>query len=410
MIKFDTANVEFEFYQLKNVTTALGGSILVVDGEDKTGKPTYKRIPTPMAVARAFIKKTDNTTKYLKPTWICAVKYESRIVALERHPLSSLGELYSEGVFDEHRRWTPDCENNFRDLVAPAVDRGDRVWYFDGRYVFSFENGNMDAVIHAGTFLTESGAFRKVTATALDMQELSNTGKLSPKDRSCLAFVTSTGKYVVSAPIWKNLSEIGTTQIKKSGARDTDDVEDEEVDADITTHLAAFPFNEIDKNLSVNLNFALKAGGDIGRIFGYEKVEPLQLARLMVELHTVNLPSVAPHIKQTFDIGMKFTHATAWLLGLMNSNLSLDNYVAMGQLLKYLTKKGIFRSNVFDADRVFKEGQSIEAVPVKKLDELIANKENTMSIQMMMMMARRDAKARIDGDLHAVGGLVNEFD
>lgn len=171
-------------------------------------------------------------------------------------------------------------------------------------------------------------------------------------------------------------------------------------------------FDMIDESLAVNLNFALKAGQEIGKKFGYEFVEPLQLPRLMIELHTVNLPNVPAEVKATYDIGLKFTHAMAWLLGMSRKTKEddLETYIMMRSLMKYLTKRGIFRSNVFNAERVFKDGQTVKDVPQLAMDQLMKDQDFTkMSLSAILQQAREGQKRRKKGnDIHNVGGMMTE--
>jgi hypothetical protein len=88
------------------------------------------------------------------------------------------------------------------------------------------------------------------------------------------------------------------------------------------------------------LQFAILAGINLTRIFGYRSIEPLQLPKLMKQLVTVNLQSIPKEIKQTFDIGMSVTQAYAWIMGLMLKVESLDDYVYMKRLLRYVSTTG----------------------------------------------------------------------
>lgn len=442
MIKFDPTKLTVDVVQLKSVTTSLGGSISVLDPKRTTPtKEVTTRIVVPMAVARSFIQRTKKVTKYLKPVFTAIVKYDGYIVAMERHPLGAMGKLEDEGLFGI-RRWKPDCETNIEQFIKPLTGRGDRQWYFDGRYIYSFESPTTEDAIRGGQFLSADGRFRKVMATSIDLQELSNKDKIQPTDRSCMAFVSARGVYAVSPPIWKNLSDVGGTQIRRSGkaekSEDTldngvdrglndepvmvgvapdDDEDDEDVvqfDGDENRPRLDEPgtFDMIDESLAVNLNFALKAGQEIGKKFGYEFVEPLQLPRLMIELHTVNLPNVPAEVKATYDIGLKFTHAMAWLLGMSRKTKDddLETYIMMRSLMKYLTKKGIFRSNVFNADRVFKDGQTVKDVPQLAMDQLMKDQDFTkMSLSAILQQAREGQKRRKKGnDIHNVGGMMTE--
>jgi hypothetical protein len=413
MIKFDPALLSFDIVHLKSVTTAMGGSISCVkDAKSDFKKESIYRIPVPLAVARSFIQSTHKITKYLKPTLVAVMKYDGFVVALERHPLSSMGELYSEGLFGTVR-WVPDCQANIENIIAPTIASSMKQWYFDGRYVYSFLQQDLNTVARSGEYLTRDGSFRKVIAHSIDMQNVSNKDKLMSSERSCLAFVTSNGSGVISPPIWKNLSDVGVTQLKKASQLDDDD-EDEDAGDDeegSDNKATAYGFDRIDETLSVNLNFALKAGHDIGRTFGYEFVEPLNLPQLMVELCTVNLPNIPASIKATYGIGLKFTHTISWLLGMTRNADTLENYIVVRSLMKHLTKRGVFRNNVFDADRVFKQDHTVANVPLKSLSDLMANQDMTkISISQIMLNARVGSTIRShsDGGVHSIDTLLND--
>lgn len=415
MIKFDPALLTVDIVSLKTVTTSLGGSISVLDEKRSTAaKEVQRRIVVPMAVARSFIMKTKKVTRYLKPVLCALVKYNDTIVAMERHPLGTMGTLEYEGFDGKPRRWIPECEKNMNELIKPLAARKDRTWYFDGRYMFSLLSEDTDVAVRDGEFMTSDGRFRKVVASSVDLQSLDTTDKLSPADRSCLAFVTASGDYAISPPIWKNLSDVGGTSLKKRAVAEADDEDDgaddgDDTPEDVPEHARIRNFDKIDEGLSVNLNFALKAGNEIGRTFGYEHVEPLQLPRLMIELHTVNLPNVPPQVKATYDVGIKFTHALAWLLGMSRNANTLETYVMMRSLMKYLTKKGIFRNSTFDAAHVFRADKSVADVPKMELSQLLADNTTQMSLSAILDQARMGIKARKrQNEVHQFGGLLNE--
>ena len=405
MIKFDPALLSIDIVQLKSVTTALGGSISILDDARSTDKKeVYKRIVVPMAVTQSFIKKTHKITKYLKPVYTALVKYDNSVIAMERHPLSSLGELEFEGVFGP-TRWVPDCEASIEQIIKPLINHSNKQWYFDGRYIYSFDGQDLNDVVRNSEHLTHDGCFRKVVAHSIDVQDLSNKTNIRAVDRSCLAFVTSQGTGVISPPIWKNISDVGSTQLKKAFSG-----EDEEDDSGVADVKNSYSFDRIDETLSVNLNFALKAGHDIGKMFGYEHVEPLRLPQLMIELCTVNLPNIPVSVKATYDIGLKFTHTISWLLGLINKTQTLSDYIVMRSLLKHLTKKGIFRNNVFDAAHIFKTDCTVENVPLKSLDDLIKDQDFTkQSLSAILMQARMGNVARSrDNGVHSIDTLMND--
>ncbi len=407
MIKFDITKLTTEIVYLKSITTALGGSISVIDQEKSSDKKeVLKRIDTPLAVARSFIQRHKKVTKYLKPTLTAVIKYDGMVVALERHPLGALGELEEEGLFGK-KTWEPSAVANIEQYIKPIVDNRLREWFFDGRYIYSFSSKDMDAVMRESQFLTSDGKYRKVVATTLDIQEVHAREKLLPSERSCLAFVTKDMQYAVSPPIWKDLSDVGTTQLKKAGVRadEEDEAEDDEDNTgSVKTTVKPFSFDEIDTHLSVNLNFALKAGQEVGGLFGYDAVQPLQLPRLMVELRTVNLPNIPKQVKATYDIGIRFTHALAWLLGLSKKTDTLESMLVVRSLMKYLTQRGVFRNNVFSADRVFLDGMTVANVPLVSDTNALAAVDRFELIQQAM----KNKKMHDSSAVASVGTLATE--
>lgn len=373
MIKFDINLLSVDIVLLKSVTTSLGGSISVINEANSTDKKeVVVRIPVPMATARAFIMATKKVTKYLKPVYCALAKYNGMVIAMERHPLAGLGTLEEESITGAMKRWEPRIEQNIRDIITEA--NGQRGWYFDGRYMFSFDTPDVATMVANGTDLTADGVFKKINAQTIDLQELHTADKLAISERNCLAITTSLGDIAVSPPIWKDLEGIGNHQIKRAAAEEFEVDEDDGVT--ITRNIEN-AFDRIDEMMSVNLNFALKAGQEIGPMFGYEFVEPLQLSRLMIELHTVNLPNLPKQIKATYDTGMRFTHTMAWLLGMTRKANTLETYIMMRSLLSYLTRKGIFRSGAFNASAVYRDGKAAHDVELKDLSSLLGQLDFT---------------------------------
>jgi hypothetical protein len=393
MIPFDPSKITTEFVLLKSITQALGGSISVVDEEKTIGKKEIlKRLPVPLSVARAFIMKHKKLTRYLKPVVTAITRYDGRIISLERHPLGTMGELHYEGLSGELVTWESSSQVNFKKNILPMLMNNKRNWFFDGRYIFSFEDQNLDDVIAKSTSITTDNHFRKLIATSIDTQDLSNAEKLYPTERSCVAFVTSDGEYVISPPIWKELGSVGASR------RNEDDAV-----------APTMSFDSIDETMSVNLNFALKAGNEIGALFGYEFIEPLHLPRLMTEMHTVNLPNIPKQIKATYDIGIKFTHSLAWMLGLLRKANTLETYVMLRSLIKYLTTKGIYRNNVFDASLVFQPTQDVSNVVLRDLNQILDAKDFTYTTIRSIIAQSKKAKHHVSfGNITNIAGLQTE--
>lgn len=347
MIPFDVSLLHVEHVHLKYVTKALGGSINVLDKTNKSDKDSFVKIAVPMHVADAFIKDY-GMSRYLKPVLTAVTYYGDQVVALERHPLGNLGKEVVEGLFGE-RRWESESEKNITGRLARQTETGQ--WYIDGTVVYHFQNGK-------NTNLTADGKFQSVTVDAIKLVALADTENLSPADRMCIAFQSVTGKIVVSPPIWRNMENIGS---RKIGSEDE------------TTDIIAIgenQFDVVDKYLAVNLGFALKAAKDLSDEFGYHVIEPLRLDELMIQLKTVNLPKVDKSIKKTYDIGMKFTHAVAWVIGMTDDVNTLESFRAIRSLLRYLTTRGIVQKTALSKDAIYHDEMGAKDVPFKTIDSI----------------------------------------
>jgi len=415
MIPFDPTKITIDIVRLKAISTALGGSIAYIDEQKslQEGRDILKRVGIPMSLARSFIVRHKKMTKYLKAIYTAIVRYEGRVIALERHPLAALGKLEDEGLFGK-KLWTPDVQDNFDKIIIPlTVYCNDRTWFFDGRYIYTFEK-DTKTVVERSQWMSKDGHFRKVHAVSIDLQEMQNKERLTPAARTCLAFVAVNGQFAISPPIWKDVSDIAITQRRKGGhdaIQDEDETDPNDLrSVSVENSLRLDQFDSHDVLLAVNLGFALKAGVEVGRIFGFEAVEPLNLPRLMIELHTVNLPNLPKEIKSTYDIGLRFTHAIAWLLGLQQRTNTLDSYLTIRSLLKYLTSKGLFRRNIFDAERVFQPGKGVKDIPQIALDTLRkGDKQERLSLAAILEKVKT-MRAPSSHKMTSIGTLMNEGD
>lgn len=371
MIRFEIEKLDVRHMYIKQVSSALGGMVTVLDEKKskKAKREVYSKIEIPHQLARAF-KKAYTVTKYIKPVLSAVTFYGKHVVALERHPLGNLGKAKTEGLFGEVE-WISESENNLDKYLVP-LDRTNDL-FIDGTYLFTVKQ---EEVIK-GTPLSKDGRFKAVQMDAIKLQNLSLREKLIPELRTALAFTPKGQKPFLTPPIWKTLGNVGNQQIKKM---DVEDVEDNTI---ISTE--TFQFDQIDEHLSVNLGFALKAGRELSEVFGYDVIEPLGLDDLMIQMRTVNLPTIANEVKQTYDTGFPFTHAVAWLIGLVNRTNTLESYITLRTLLKHLTTKGVYRKGAFDSTAIFKD-PNVTDVPLKTIDE--AAKIDKVDFDTFLQMGR----------------------
>lgn len=349
MFQFDINKLYTERKMLKSITTALGGSMMVVDHNQSTNdEEVYKKVNVPFAVARLFVKSTGNVTQFMVPIEVEVLYYNDEVVCIERSPFRSSDED------EQQKEWTSNISHNIKFIEHITNNQPD--WYIDGKFVYQYFNQSE----FKGEYLNHSGTFRSIVVDAINLQRLyiiqydKEKNPQGPKieQRSCIAFITSDNQSAVSPPIWKTMS-IGDQQLTK--------ISDGEYQGN-----NEYRFDIIDDNLAVNINFVLNAGHHVSKIFGYQSIECLALDELMIDLCTVNLPNIHKTIKQTHDCGLPFTHALAWLIGLSTKTTTLNDYSTICQLMKYLSSKGVFKKQTFEHENLFYYNHHKETVPLIK--------------------------------------------
>lgn len=397
MIPFKIEKLVVKHMYIKQVSSALGGMITVLDAKKskKAGKEVFAKIKIPHQLARHF-KKTYTTVKFLKPVLSAVTFYRDHVVAIERHPLGNLGKETTQGLFGEVD-WISDSEHHLDTIIMPLALKND--FFIDGTFLYTIQQKDLKEA----ESLSSDGRFKAVKVKAYKLMNLPHKDKLRDEERTSLSFTPTGGKTFLTPPIWKTLANVGMAQFshKKKAEAEEDD------DDSVTYHgtkIASYKFDEIDQHLSVNLGFALKAGRELSDVFGYDVIEPLELDSLMIQMRTVNLPNIANEVKQTYDTGFPFTHAVAWLIGLVNRTKSLDSFITLRTLLKHLTTKGVYRKGAFDSSSIFKDPEVVD-VPLLTIEQAGSiEKIDTDTALQMGRIARKNAK---EGNDLAGGGLYD---
>ena len=346
MIPFDASKLRTEIVFLKQITTAMGGSMIVLSNPDDNVEQSH-RVNLPLALARKFIK-SHTLSKYLIPVPTAVVWYGDSVVSLERHPLSSLGVDKTTDTGSDD--WVPHCFTAVESGVKHATVQYD--WFFDGRYAYTF-GPSLNMMIGGATPCSIDETFRILKAKTIDLYTL-NTGKMLGEEiRECLAFVSSTGEYAVTSPLWETARKMMSCLHDKKTADDVEDV-DEDDEVNITygeldeDNINRFWLDRLNAEAKVNLGFALYAGNSLGKIFNYNYIDPLGLPELMVELCTVNMPNIDVSVRSTYPISMTFTQALAWCMGMLRDQTDHVKYITVLKCIKYLCKRGMFKAELLN--------------------------------------------------------------
>jgi hypothetical protein len=332
MFPFIPDKLRVEHVRVKSVTCSMGGSIKIVD---PSNEEKYKKIPVPKSTIRHFTIAHNNTSRFLKPVIAALVFYDDIPVALEAYPYEYDNDVM-DTVSGDLVRWESESERNLSKIME-FTQTGN--WFTDGVSVYKFDRNSqiMD--------LSLNGKFRAVPTVGFNFSFMPFRETIEPKHyKVCVQFATSDNRVITSPPLWRKIS-----------------------DFTLKTN-ADYPFENINDILAVNIAFALKSAENIVGVFGYDAISPLALEEIMIRLNSVNLPRLSNYVKFTYDIGMPFTHAFAWILGLLNNTKSLSDYINIRFLLQYLTKKGVYRKGIYTDSAIYLKDKSFSDIPLLSLE------------------------------------------
>lgn len=353
MFKFDPSKLTVTYNYMKTVTTALGGSMHIVDPEAADGNQELIKVKVPFAVVRKFIKET-KFTKYLKPVQIAVLRYENTVINIERDIASNILQDETDA---NAPRWVAKMETFVQDYLADRLGALD--WYFDGRYVYNMSQADIDTLRHGGNgvdFISRDDKFRTMDIPCIDLYESNKvvwkTGVMTEL-RGVIAF-SSGNAFAITPPIWKNVTAIGSSAtVDTQPTTDNEDYLDTTIGITTGEERERILIDSLDQNYSLNLNFTMNTAKSISNIFGFDAVEPLQLPEIMLALTTVNIPGLPKFIKSTFSIGLCPSHGLTWLMGLLTQAKTLEDFVVVRSAIKYLTSKGMFHKNATKLDSLF---------------------------------------------------------
>lgn len=376
MLRFDSSLLSVEIVMLRRITTALGGSFVYVeDGEEK-------RSAVPFAVARDFINRCDKVSKYLEPVPVAVTRYGDHVVCMERQNILEMLRASEAGEDLDETNWVP-VSKRVVDALINNLDSGDKEWYVDGRYIYSFDGGNDVAeVVENSPSIKSTNDFKQVQVNCIDMMVLYEKTVMLDA-RTCIAFTTGTD-YGISPPLWK----ASAVQLRDGNVIMSDERDDERTTAadKSNTGNVLSNFNTIDDRVFVNLGFALRCGVDLSTIFDYEAIEKLRLPYIMADLGTVNLPAVPNEIKMTYNIGTKFTHMLAWMIGVYHRIDNLNDLLRVRALIKYLTTRGIYRYSSLTTDNIYKDVNNT-IIPLTKIDLDYSSVDTTKKAQVQQLLS-----------------------
>lgn len=370
-VQFNPDHLTLVPVMVKSVSTALGGSIRVVDDEDAEDfDPKGIKIDMPFHLARRF-RGIAGGSKFIVPNKAEIIMYGDQPICFERFPYAMyVTESVRATLEEDLAKWVSWSQRLMREVVVPYVNETSNqfMWCIDGYYIYALPK-NKDDWFRTSKSLTSNGNYRALRVKAFKVADFS-VGKITKiesaksflVDKDCLVYRAPTGEVFITPPIWNYLGAVGSRKL--ASGDDEAAGGSNEVGVDNTL------FDHVDNDLSVNISFALDVAGRVAKRFGFEAVEPLQLPEMMVAYTTVNLKKLPQSVKQTGYCGIQFTHTLAWLFGLFRDTDNFSDMLEFRAILKYLTTKGLQHSNIIRPESVFTEHFLKSGEKVKMYDEI----------------------------------------
>ena len=266
MYKFDINNVEVVNKRINRISSQQGGIMMVLDEEHKkaTGEEKFHRERISVAIARDFAKKYKCST-FIEPAVVAVTYYvnnDERIIVSVELKEYLRTELTDRRLFEGDVEWLSNSARNVNGTLREMTKSGQ--WYIDGTFVYHFTREvkqgkltkdekitDLKQLVEDGEILTSDGKFVLVNCFAFKLQKLSATIKQYAERRTCIAYIADENTFAISPPVWKDLFGGMSSKMKELSHKEKNRTK---------------RFDYVNNLFGVSLNFALKAGKDVGKL------------------------------------------------------------------------------------------------------------------------------------------------
>lgn len=309
MFAFQPQSIGFGYFKLKALSqSTIDPRVTFVD---EAGNE--RKVPLPSSIARRLSQKVNKVSRFTVDFPCCVATLDGRVVSVD------VPTAVEFANWRETKEWKSPIEKNIE--VVKKLNKDD--WMFDGQYAYRFDGPINE--IHGSNF-----GFQPVRAYNLYKMDVPMT--LDEIALSCLAYKMDTiGNWQMTCPVTR--ASGGFLQL--TGDVDTFNAGDQFVDNAVASSLTL-----MDNTHIVNIKFVNYAAKRITDCFGFESIEPLGLAHLMIEHQTMSIVSLPQSVQQTSPAPFKFTQGVAWLIGLFGRVENLDQLMTMKATMKMLLTKG----------------------------------------------------------------------
>lgn len=122
-----------------------------------------------------------------------------------------------------------------------------------------------------------------------------------------------------------------------------------------------YNLTSIDNPAYANIDFAIKAARTIGKLYGYEVIDDLDIPRIIEQTGQVNLMNIDDDSRRTTPIHMSAMSCLAYVFRFIHQETELNKMRDLSNMFRFCINKGLVYQSDIDSD--FKEDAPTQEIP-----------------------------------------------
>ena len=296
-MQFDTSKISTEITILKRISPS--GFLITENTEGRDVKQTVHS-----SVYYKWMMKT-KTARYDAGKKVCLLSYDGKIIDIEPGPVRG----FNKENFDN---WVPNIHVNLTKLTNLVDDS----WTTDGMFIYQWDKRSLIET-------NKDSPFSRWQVRAINLFKLKSEPELGFEDfvrsyRTVIGFEVNGS--IIPSPT------IGMADEKKGMLKKMD---------------LGYSLHTIDEAFYVNVDVALKLAQIVGKAYGYEKNEFLEIPKLMINYKTINIAHMPKAVKKVSPISRSLLSVIAWVIGLTSKEQDIYTLQEFQKVFVTLFNKGV---------------------------------------------------------------------
>jgi hypothetical protein len=300
--------------------------------------PQMVRIKIDQAIYQAYTKNY-KIMEYQTPH-LCAINaYDGVIINIESKQLPFYRPANSLSNNDSDANWKSKFEQSLSSIEQQTANQDA---YINGEQIFWIPQQNWQQSQN----LSNEGEFQIVTAHYINLNQFKawyrylNTAE--DTEEKAMTLSISTGHIICYSPteeikVYSPVISSSSAHFIHYANNSPSSISTEERNM----HL----LNSHQNPAYITLEFVLNAAQTIGKLYGYEANDFLNIPRIIADFGQVNLTKIQPNIRMTTPVHIYGIDALAWLMGFMYQEKSIQKQLELVKMFKTIMKKGLIYKN-----------------------------------------------------------------